>query len=55
MYRIGNWNLEDSLASPEALAGLRNLRTTHPVLHAALTQTTETDHITATVKIDTRE
>ncbi|KAJ7825886.1 hypothetical protein B0H14DRAFT_3468127 [Mycena olivaceomarginata] len=44
MCRIGNWNLsQESLTSPEALAGLRNLRTTHPVLHAALTQMTETD------------
>ncbi|KAF8146165.1 hypothetical protein K438DRAFT_1781321 [Mycena galopus ATCC 62051] len=44
MSRIGNWNLsQDSLTSPEALAALRNLCTTHPVLHAALTQATETD------------
>ncbi|KAJ6530632.1 hypothetical protein B0H19DRAFT_1082364 [Mycena capillaripes] len=31
------------LPSPEALAGLRDLRTTNPALHAALSQTTETD------------
>ncbi|KAJ6561308.1 hypothetical protein B0H10DRAFT_2041511 [Mycena sp. CBHHK59/15] len=44
MCRVGNWNLTHaSLTSPEALAGLRELRTTNPALHAALTQTTGTD------------
>ncbi|KAJ6549874.1 hypothetical protein B0H19DRAFT_1159936 [Mycena capillaripes] len=38
MCRIGNWNRSQaSLTSPEALAGLRELRTTNPALHAALT------------------
>ncbi|KAJ6484151.1 hypothetical protein C8R45DRAFT_1099297 [Mycena sanguinolenta] len=38
MCRVGNWNLSyASLTSPEALAGLRNLRTTNPTLHAAQT------------------
>jgi hypothetical protein len=42
MCRVGNWNLSQaSLTSPEALAGLRELRTTNPTLHAALTQTIE--------------
>ncbi|KAJ6456514.1 hypothetical protein C8R45DRAFT_580223, partial [Mycena sanguinolenta] len=42
MCRVGNWNLSyASLTSPEALAGLRNLRTTNPTLHAALTQTSD--------------
>ncbi|KAJ6506497.1 hypothetical protein C8R45DRAFT_922675 [Mycena sanguinolenta] len=42
--RVGPWNLSQaSLTLPEALAGLRNLRTTNPALHAALTQTSETD------------
>ncbi|KAF7330683.1 DDE superfamily endonuclease [Mycena sanguinolenta] len=37
MCRVGNSNLSyASLMSPEALAGLRNLRTTNPTLHAAL-------------------
>jgi hypothetical protein len=40
MCRVGTWNLSHaSLTSPEALAGLRELRTTNPALHAALTQT----------------
>ncbi|KAJ6480956.1 hypothetical protein C8R45DRAFT_1215855 [Mycena sanguinolenta] len=32
-------NGQNDLTSPEALAGLRNLRTTDPTLHAALTET----------------
>ncbi|KAJ7100367.1 hypothetical protein C8R44DRAFT_641928, partial [Mycena epipterygia] len=48
MCRIGTWNLSHaSLTSPEALAGLRELRTTNPTLHAALTQTTVLDTIGA--------
>ncbi|KAJ6569263.1 hypothetical protein B0H19DRAFT_1256912 [Mycena capillaripes] len=44
MCCVGNWNLSHvSLTSLEALAGLRNLRKTNPTLHAALSQTTETD------------
>ncbi|KAF8179093.1 hypothetical protein K438DRAFT_1604100 [Mycena galopus ATCC 62051] len=44
MCHVGNWNLSyASLTSPEALAGLRNLRTTNPTLHAALTQTVVTE------------
>ncbi|KAJ6558715.1 hypothetical protein B0H10DRAFT_1846509 [Mycena sp. CBHHK59/15] len=44
MCRVGPWNLSQaSLTSPEALAGLRELRTTNPALHAALMQTTGTD------------
>ncbi|KAJ6631903.1 hypothetical protein B0H10DRAFT_2206309 [Mycena sp. CBHHK59/15] len=44
MCRVGNWNLsQPSLMSPEALAGLCNLQTINPALHAALSQTTETD------------
>ncbi|KAJ6524213.1 hypothetical protein B0H19DRAFT_1085423 [Mycena capillaripes] len=44
MCRVGNWNLSHaSLTSPEALAGLRDLRKTNPTLHASLSQTTKTD------------
>ncbi|KAJ7469783.1 hypothetical protein B0H11DRAFT_1650322, partial [Mycena galericulata] len=40
MCRVGKWNLSHaSLTSPEALAGLRDLPKTNPVLHAALIQT----------------
>jgi hypothetical protein len=36
MCRVGNWNLSHaSLTSPEALAGLRDLRTTNPTLQCA--------------------
>ncbi|KAF7366573.1 DDE superfamily endonuclease [Mycena sanguinolenta] len=44
MCRVGKWNLSyASLTSPEALAGLRDLRKTNPALHEALTQTSATD------------
>ncbi|KAF8187911.1 hypothetical protein K438DRAFT_1972604 [Mycena galopus ATCC 62051] len=44
MCRVGNWNLSQaSLTSPEALAGLRDLRNTNAALHSALTQVTEID------------
>ncbi|KAJ6614457.1 hypothetical protein B0H10DRAFT_1950706 [Mycena sp. CBHHK59/15] len=47
MCRVGDWNLSQvSLISPEAIAGLRALRTANPALHAALTQTTEADEFT---------
>ncbi|KAJ6464630.1 hypothetical protein C8R47DRAFT_69088 [Mycena vitilis] len=47
MCRVGDWNLSQaSLTSPEALAGLRALRTSNPALHASLTQTAETDGFT---------
>ncbi|KAJ7762101.1 hypothetical protein B0H16DRAFT_1455723 [Mycena metata] len=40
MCAVGPWNCSHaSLTSPEALAGLRELRTTNPTLHAELTQT----------------
>lgn len=52
MCRVGNWNLSHaSLTSPEALAGLRELPTTNPTLHAALTQTTAT-HVTPAEDIE---
>jgi hypothetical protein len=48
MCRIGPWNLSHALlTSPEALAGLRELRTTNPTLHSALTQTNAADPIRA--------
>ncbi|KAJ6619217.1 hypothetical protein B0H10DRAFT_1667293, partial [Mycena sp. CBHHK59/15] len=44
MCCVGPWNLSQvSLTLPEALASLRELRTTNPVLHTALMQTTGTD------------
>ncbi|KAJ6503836.1 hypothetical protein C8R45DRAFT_924177 [Mycena sanguinolenta] len=44
MCRVGKWNLSyASLTSPEALAGLRGLRTTNPALHEALTCTSAPD------------
>ncbi|KAJ7870626.1 hypothetical protein B0H14DRAFT_3439978 [Mycena olivaceomarginata] len=43
MCRVGDWNLSHaSLTSPEALAGLRELRTTNPALYDALNQSTDT-------------
>ncbi|KAJ7174864.1 hypothetical protein C8R46DRAFT_1031457 [Mycena filopes] len=40
MCRVAEWNLSQaSLTYPAALAALRNLRNTHPALHAALNQT----------------